>query len=152
MGYVEDLRAVIGHQPIILNGSIVIIENAAGQILLQERQESRHRWGLPGGLMELGETPMQTAAREVFEETGLTVENLHLLGVYASCQLSQADNGDVWQSVTMAYYTKKFSGEIVVDEEESVRLDWFYPEQIPENFVEFYPQIIKDYKKVVKNA
>ncbi|GAB2026057.1 hypothetical protein OfM1_21300 [Lactovum odontotermitis] len=54
--------------------------------------------------------------------------------------------------LTMAYYTKKFSGEIVVDEEESVRLDWFYPDKIPENFVEFYRQIIKDYKKVVKDA
>jgi 8-oxo-dGTP pyrophosphatase MutT (NUDIX family) len=152
MNYVEELRALIGQRPIILNGSVVIIENDAGKILLQERREVRPRWGFPGGLMELGETPAETARREVLEETGLIVENLQLLGVYSTHELSKADNGDVWQNVTTAYHTKEFSGQVTLDEREAVRIDWFYPDEIPENFVEFYQQMIEDYKKVVKNA
>ena len=38
MGYIEDIRKVLGHQPLILPGSAVIVENSAGQILLQQRR------------------------------------------------------------------------------------------------------------------
>jgi ADP-ribose pyrophosphatase YjhB (NUDIX family) len=43
-----------------------------GQILLlrNERQE----WELPGGRLELGETPPRCVAREIAEETGWVVE------------------------------------------------------------------------------
>lgn len=40
-------------------------------------------WTLPGGGMEIGEQPAQTALREVFEETGFTVELDELLGVHS---------------------------------------------------------------------
>ncbi|WP_347342956.1 NUDIX domain-containing protein [Lysinibacillus pakistanensis] len=66
------LRQYVGHQPIILPGSAVIILNNANEVLLQKRYEGG--WGLPGGLMELGESLEDTAKREVFEETGLTMQ------------------------------------------------------------------------------
>ena len=37
-------------------------------------------WVLPKGKIEAGETPDQTAVREVFEETGIHGEILHFLG------------------------------------------------------------------------
>lgn len=40
-------------------------------------------WTLPGGGMDPGEQPAETAVREVFEETGYTVELDGLLGVHA---------------------------------------------------------------------
>ncbi|MDR0299756.1 MAG: NUDIX domain-containing protein [Streptococcaceae bacterium] len=154
MGYVEDLRADLGQRPLILSGAVVIIGNPKGKILLQERRELRRRWGLPGGLMELGELPEETAKREVSEETGLEVMGLKLLGVYSQRELSKAENGDLWQNITMCYYTSDFSGEFALNEneKESIQFKWFALDEIPENFVEYYKQMIEDYKKVVANV
>lgn len=68
--YVKDIRAMIGHRPLLLAGSNVIILDERGDILLQQRLNGH--WGLPGGLLELGESLEETARREVLEETGLT--------------------------------------------------------------------------------
>lgn len=39
-------------------------------------------WGLPGGRMELGETPEDCARREVYEETSVEVNTLRLIGAW----------------------------------------------------------------------
>lgn len=41
-----------------------------------------HDWVLPGGNAEASESPLETATREVFEETGLRVHPERLTGVY----------------------------------------------------------------------
>ena len=45
--------------------------NEKGQILVLKRSDST--WGMPGGWADVGESPYETARRETFEETGLTV-------------------------------------------------------------------------------
>jgi len=39
-------------------------------------------WGLPGGRMELGETPEDCARREVYEETSVELNSLKLIGAW----------------------------------------------------------------------
>ena len=53
----------------------VWIFNPQGQVLLGRRlsKHGRGTWAPPGGHMEFGETPVQTAVREVKEETGLDI-------------------------------------------------------------------------------
>jgi 8-oxo-dGTP diphosphatase len=41
------------------------------------------KFALPGGFVEVGETTEKAATREAFEETGLSVEILKLIGVYS---------------------------------------------------------------------
>ena len=83
MGYIEELRALVGHRRLILAGASCVICNDRGELLLQQRVYPAGRWCFPGGLMELGESVQETARREVLEETGITVGALRLIGVYS---------------------------------------------------------------------
>jgi 8-oxo-dGTP diphosphatase len=57
-----------------------------GKILLLKRKGSHGAgtWSLPGGHLEWGENPVQTGAREVTEETGLTVQEIWPLSLYTN--------------------------------------------------------------------
>jgi 8-oxo-dGTP pyrophosphatase MutT (NUDIX family) len=62
--------------------AVVLLVDARGRILLQERDEHAPRaplqWGCVGGWVEAGETPEQAAYRELAEETGVALrDELH---------------------------------------------------------------------------
>ena len=59
--------------PILAAGALVTDEHGRVLLVLRGRPPQRGRWSLPGGSVEAGESLEQTAAREVFEETGLRV-------------------------------------------------------------------------------
>ena len=64
MGYIMDLRAVVGHRPLIMTCAGVLVLNEYNQLLLQKRADNG-LWGYPGGSMELGESFEECAAREL---------------------------------------------------------------------------------------
>lgn len=49
-----------------------------GKFMMGWRKSSHgaNTWTLPGGHMEFGESPEETAVREVMEETGMTIKNV----------------------------------------------------------------------------
>ena len=146
MGYIEELRSIIGNKRIILNGSIVFIINSQGQILLQQRKYPYGKWGLPGGLMELGESTEETVKREVYEETGLKLGSLSLFGVYSGKKyLCIAENGDEWYVVTTVYTTSEYYGELTINDDESIKFEWISLHDLPENIAGTHKDIINDY-------
>ena len=146
MGYVEDLRAIIGPRKIILNGCIAFIQNPNGQILMQQRAYPYGKWGLPGGLMELGESTEETVRREVLEETGLQLGKLNLFGVYSGENyLCTAQNGDEFYVVTTVYTTSEYHGEVSVNDHESLSFEWVDINDLPENIARTHSEIIGDY-------
>ena len=146
MGYIEELRALVGHRRLILAGASCVIQNERGELLLQQRVYPEGRWCFPGGLMELGESVEDTARREVYEETALTVGELRLIGVYSGPDhLCRAANGDEWYVVNCAYACNEPLGEAKVNDGESVCLRWFKPEDIPAGLVRSHKQILRDY-------
>lgn len=150
MEYYKYLRQYVGHRPIILPGAVVIMINEENEILLQKRHDGN--WGLPGGLMDLGESFEQVAKREVFEETGLTIKHLTLLNVYSGQEYYlKVANGDELYSATAVYFTKDISGVMKVDESESERMEYFGVNQLPERLSEKDHQFILDYLEYGEN-
>ncbi|WP_181350399.1 NUDIX hydrolase [Thalassobacillus sp. CUG 92003] len=146
MGYVEDLRKIVGTRPLILVGAVVVMVDGIGSILLQERTYPKGKWGLPGGLMELGESAEATAKREVWEETGLKISDLTLINVYSGPNhYTVAENGDEFYSVTVAYMTTQITGKMAVDPSESIRCAYVHPNNLPANLVQSHRTVIDDY-------
>jgi ADP-ribose pyrophosphatase YjhB (NUDIX family) len=61
-------------------GAVVL---SRGRVLLARRGKppAEGRWSLPGGLVDLGETSVDAARREVLEECGIGVRIAELVGV-----------------------------------------------------------------------
>lgn len=151
MGYVEELRALVGHRRLILAGASCVVRRADGALLVQQRVYPAGRWCFPGGLMELGESVEETARREVFEETAITVGRLKLIGVYSGADhLCRAANGDEWYVVNTAFAALDWTGEPKVNDVESVRLAWIMPENMPETLVRSHKEILRDYLKTAR--
>lgn len=68
--------------PIIAMGGACAIFDFDGRVLLVRHTYGRLNWELPGGGAEPGESPDETAVREVLEETGLDVEIDRFSGAY----------------------------------------------------------------------
>jgi 8-oxo-dGTP pyrophosphatase MutT (NUDIX family) len=144
MAYYEGLRKHVGSAPLILPGSVVIIVNKKEEILLQHRKDGG--WGLPGGLMELGESFEETAIREVKEETGLDIDDLIQLHVYSGTDhYIQTPNGDELYAVTAVYTANTVKGELMIDEEESYEFRYFSPDLLPEGLLKGAQKYIKNY-------
>ena len=86
-----------------------------GNILVQDRCDPG--WPgiiFPGGHVEPGESFVESVIREVWEETGLTIENPILCGV----KQFQTRKGERY--VVLLYKTNRFSGELKSSEEGKV--------------------------------
>ena len=90
----------------------VVIQNKKGELLVIF-QKKWNCWVFPGGKIEPDETPLQTARREVFEETNLIIEDLEVVGEQTFGRKNQG---------CMGYLVKanKYSGEIKIKELEKI--------------------------------
>jgi ADP-ribose pyrophosphatase YjhB (NUDIX family) len=75
-------------QPVVGVGAVIIKE---GKIALIKRgnEPARGKWTIPGGLVELGESPEKAVIRETKEESGLDVDNPSLMDVVSNVDLDE---------------------------------------------------------------
>ncbi|MGF9696158.1 MULTISPECIES: NUDIX hydrolase [Paenibacillus] len=143
MDYIKWIRSKVGNDMIILNFSGAIIENNKGEILLQRRRD-RNAWGFPGGAMELGESAVDTAIREIKEETGLVVSIGDLVGIYTK-YFDEYPNGDQAQTIAFMYRGKVIGGQLDASNEESIELRFFSPDFVPELFNQQHKDAFEDF-------
>jgi hypothetical protein len=79
----EPLRAPAFSRPTPISAGDAAVIDDTGRILLIRRSDTK-KWGLPGGALEVGETPAEGVAREVLEETGVRCQPVALVGVFDS--------------------------------------------------------------------
>jgi ADP-ribose pyrophosphatase YjhB (NUDIX family) len=131
MGYLEGLRRQIGHGLIPLVYSTGLIADGQGRILFQRRKDFG-QWGLPGGLLEVGESPADCAVRETREETGLAVRPIRLAAVLSSPRHEILyPNGDRVQQITFYFECSIQGGALAAGGEETSALEFFPPENFP---------------------
>ena len=130
--YISYIRSKVGYDKIILNFAGGILADEDGRVLLQLRGDKK-TWAIPGGAMELGETSLQAAVREFYEETGIAVEAKRLLNVYTNFDESYP-NGDKVQTVVFLYELQALENVDISNfhNEETLRLGFFSKEEIAE--------------------
>lgn len=113
----------------IVPAASAIVINAEGKILLERRRDNA-RWGLPSGVMEIGESISETVVREVKEETGLDVRVDYIVGIYTNPHHVIAfSDGEVRQQFSLCFACTLLGGEIQVSSE-SFEVGFFSPEEI----------------------
>ncbi|HAD59876.1 MAG TPA: NUDIX hydrolase [Planctomycetaceae bacterium] len=124
----ENCEWIHYENPRIIVTGFCLWENS---VLLARRAIAPRRgfWSLPGGFMEVGETPEEGAAREVQEECGAAVSIESLLAVYAIPRIGQ---------VHMVYLARMESADFLPGEESlDVRLFDLTPSSIPSEELAF---------------
>ena len=125
MEYLSDLRKIVGNRPLLSSGATILVFNENRELLLNLRSDT-NTWGIPGGSIELGETIEETAARELFEETGLRAKEFELLTVFSGRDFYfKYPNGDELYSVIPLFLAKDVTGDLHINDDESIELKYF---------------------------
>ena len=121
---------MVGHRPLLLcGGSAYIVKD--GSVLLQRRLDNK-MLGNHGGLMEPGESTEETMAREVWEETGLTVTKAELLCVTSGSEVHHIyENGDECYFVDTVYLVTEYEGTLKPQASEVSELIWYPLDALP---------------------
>ena len=118
-------------RPAVTVDIIVVTDEKMPRLLLIKRKNPpcMGAWALPGGFMDMDETLIQAANRELFEETGL--KNLKLEQFYT---FSKVDRDPRGRTISTVFYTKVSSeiGNQAVANDDAAELEWFNVSELPE--------------------
>ncbi|MCL2409555.1 MAG: 8-oxo-dGTP diphosphatase [Oscillospiraceae bacterium] len=125
--------------------TMVMIQNPeTGEVLVQERTKKWPGLSFPGGKVDPGESFYDCAAREIKEETGLTVRDLQYCGIVHWCNKQTSD-----RYLVFLYKTESYSGELMAEFEAGRHFwsDWETlratpPEKFSNEYVRLYPLFI----------
>lgn len=108
---------------------VVMTKESDPQVLLIQRGGEPYRgcWAIPGGFMDMDETAAQCAVRELEEETGLRLSDVHQIGAY-----SKVDRDPRGRTVSVAYLTIVDAPLSVTGLDDAAKADWFHLSALPE--------------------
>ena len=115
-------------RPAVTADCIVITKEAEPKVLLIQRGDEPYKgcWAFPGGFMEIDETTEQCAIRELEEETGLKVDEVHQIGAF-----SKVDRDPRGRTITVAYLAFVEAPVEVKGQDDAANAEWFPLSALP---------------------
>ena len=143
--YINRLRDRLGHMKVVIPGVRGLLFDV-GRLLFQRRADFGN-WGLPAGVVDVGDSALDALEREVKEETGLTVPSATPFGLYSEPRFSVTyPNGDEVQTFTIAFIVLEWSGELSDKDDEVLKVRFFPMDALPENLYPIHVETIEDYR------
>ena len=127
--YLHSLREVVGHRLLLLPGVTAVVLDDVGRLLLGQRADNG-TWALIAGSMDPGEQPAETVVREVYEETAVHVVPERITSVLTQPP-NTYPNGDRTEFVDITFRCRAIGGEARVNDDESLAVGWFAPDELP---------------------
>lgn len=144
--YIKKVRKIIGHEPMLLPHAIVVVFDKDGKVLIETRADDGYL-DFPGGTIDIGEEVETAAKRELFEETGIIVDELKLFNIYSGeITKYQYFNQDIIYGIDIVYLCKKYHGELKAQPEEVSKLEFMKLDDINGKLSPRNKQIIKELK------
>jgi ADP-ribose pyrophosphatase YjhB (NUDIX family) len=121
-------------------GAIAVVYHLGQVILIQRKTEPNAGWwGFPGGHVELGETAMQAAIRELFEETGVVARPLEYL---TNIDVLLRDSvGAVQKQYLLTAVLCAYESGIPVPDDDALQASWIPVDEIEERGLELIDQV-----------
>ena len=115
-------------RPAVTADCVVITREAEPKVLLIQRgdQPFKGGWAFPGGFMDMNETTEQCAIRELKEETGLRLSDVHQIGAY-----SKVDRDPRGRTITVAYLAIVDEPIAVTGQDDAAKAEWFPIDALP---------------------
>ena len=137
-------------RPSVTADCVVMTREAEPKVLLIERGDEPFKgcWAFPGGFMNMDETTEQCAIRELEEETGLRVSEVHQIGAY-----SKVDRDPRGRTVSVAYLAIVEKPIAVTGQDDAAKAEWWPLSDLPElafDHDEIVQDAVKKYKEVMK--
>ena len=111
--------------PTILCNLCMVEDLENGKVVLQYRSPEKTHWAghaIPGGLIEEGESLVESVIREVYEETGLTIADPKLVAV------KDWEPEEGGRYIVFCYKATEFTGQLRSSEEGEV--SWVEKDQL----------------------
>jgi ADP-ribose pyrophosphatase YjhB (NUDIX family) len=115
------------------------------ELLLMQRSDNAH-WGIPGGFVEPGESVEQAVAREVAEETGVTIVVGRLIGVYSdpARMVVEYPDGQRVHVVNLCFEARPIGRGTATTPDEALASGYFALEALPDPLVPIHRVRIED--------
>ena len=126
----EPLRSAVFSRPTPLACGDGAVIDDRGRILLVKRADN-HKWAMPGGALEVGETPAEGVVREILEETGATCEPVTLVGVFDSRLCGTVSQFHLYQFVFLCRPLGEPAHNTASHAHEVIRTEWFAEDELP---------------------
>ena len=137
-------------RPSVTADCIVITREDEPKVLLIQRgfEPFKGCWAFPGGFMNMDETTEQCAIRELEEETGLKVTEVHQIGAY-----SKIDRDPRGRTVTVAYLALIDVTTEVKGQDDAAKAMWWPLSALPElafDHKEIMEDAVRVYQEIVR--